>query len=1100
MAVVVVDNEFPLITQANFSERLAKTPVLDWLPGDHASTSFNDISVYSDDESCQLVDSINSLDFSSSFSATLIAFLATVLYRYSYQSEFEVQYAQVDCDTFTDNNNPLKLLRLNFRKHTQLTSVKVSHYISEILSSMELDSIITGPSFQAAFCLVELNQANDEDFNNLFEACAFYKGMIWPLIVRTESNYKLSWLYDRRISIDRIKALQAHIRTLVNQAEMRPNMPLSRQAMLTRNETQQQTAFSKGKHCKDEPLPLYKLLESHALTRPNDVAVIFEQTVLTYAQINSQANRLAHALLARNVMHGSAVAVYINPSANILVSILAIHKIGGIYVPVDPGFPEARVSAILNEVNPPVILCDEQSDGVHPKYSTLYHKIDDIKLSTYPDSNPDISVAPDDVSHIYFTSGTTGKPKGVLATHQNLIHYISSTINRYGFNQNDIFLACARFTFSISMFELMTPLVAGGRVRVLPREAVLDLSQLSRAVASATVFHFGPSLLKQLLPYIEENYRSFELFDQLTHVSSGGDMVPPEILEKLKRIFRNADVFVIYGSSEISCMGCTYEVPRDKTISKTLVGTPHQNVIVRIFDHDNNMVPVGVRGQIYFGGLGLVNGYLNLPNLTQEKFTIIDDERFYAIGDIGRFDQEGNIELLGREDFQVQIRGMRIELLEVEACLKSHPAIADCVVVARFLLENKEKSLIAYLVFHAGKKVIASDLNSFVADQLPDYMVPAVFVKLDKLPVNHNAKLDRSQLPHPSTENIIVSAEFHTASNEVEKSLITIWEKLFNVGNIGIDHNFFELGGDSLLAVSFLVEVDKKFNKFIPISILMDAPTIRDIAKIVASDKPIKGVGDVVVLKKGNNEPPLFCLYGVFLYKDLAKSLATDRMVCGVYIEEEVSLLHKGRHSEEFSVFTSVENIAARYLISIQSFQPKGPYYLSGESFGGIIALEVARKLQEQGESVQFVAMFDTIAPGYMESLSRINRIATHMRHIKQLGWSYLKQKLSERLSMYMNHKALSTFIRNHPVSGIKDIRADVRNYVFNNYLPEYYNGNVILFKARERPEFDPGLADLGWGNFLKNLEVHEINGDHLGILEHGQVEKMASILLEKIM
>jgi len=846
---------------------------------------------------------------------------------------------------------------------------------------------------------------------------------------------------------------------------------------------------------KVESVSLYKIIENHALQRPNEVAVICEQSELTYAQLNTHANCLAHSLLAKKIVHGSAVAVHITPSTDILVSILAIHKIGCIYVPIDPGFPAARVRAILKEVNPFAILCDVQTDGIPQEYSSICHQIANIVSSTSYDKNPDVTVALEDISHIYFTSGTTGKPKGVLATHQNLIHYVSSAINRYGFNQDDIFLAGARFTFSISMFELMVPLVAGGRVRILPREILLDLSQLSRAVASATVFHFGPSLLKQLLPYIEKNYHSFEPFDQLRHVSSGGDMVPPDILEKLKKIFSNAEVFVIYGSSEINCMGCTYEVPRDKTISRTLVGTPHQDVKVKIFDPDGNMVPVGVAGQIYFGGKGLVKGYLNLPELTQEKFTLIEGERFYAIGDIGRFDQDGNIELLGREDFQVQIRGMRVELLEVEACLKSYHGITDCVLVARSLHENEEKSLIAYLVINNDEKVIASDLKKFISDKLPDYMVPAVFVKLDKLPTNHNAKLDRSQLPLPNADNIIVSAEFNTPTNDVEKALINMWENLFNIENIGIDHNFFELGGDSLLAVNFLIEIDNQFNKFIPISMMLVAPTIRDIAKIVSSTNRIEGIGDIAVLKKGNSEPPLFCLDGLLTYKDFANSLDTERMVCGVYIEYQDPETHKGTESEEYRVFSSVGNVVSRFHNSIRAFQPNGPYYLCGHSFGGIIALEVARKLQEEGEKIQFLAMFDSFAPGYKDSLSRIKRIVYHLRNLKQSGWTYLKQKIVN----YTIRAAISTNIGNDLVCGIGNFRGELRDRAFKNYFPETYQGEVILCRARDRSGVDSKLSDLGWGKFIQKLAVHEISGDHYEILNHGHVEGLANIVLEKM-
>lgn len=847
----------------------------------------------------------------------------------------------------------------------------------------------------------------------------------------------------------------------------------------------------------DSSQPIYKLIEFHALTQPNKLAVICEESALTYAELNSRANSLARHLIERKIIPGSRVAVYISPSTNILVSILAIHKVGCAYIPLDQNFPPARIRAILNEVKPSCILYAEQIEGIPTEFSDICLNLKVVEAAEYLSENPNVFVGLEDISHIYFTSGTTGIPKGVLSTHQNLIHYILTAIKRYQFNGEDIFLAAARFTFSISMFELMVPLVVGGSVKVLPRDTVLDLGRLSRAVASATVFHFGPSLLKQLLPYIEKTYLSFDPFDRLTHVSSGGDMVPPEILEKLKRIFRNAEVFVIYGSSEISCMGCTYEVPRNITLNRTLVGKPHHDVMVKILDKNGNMVPVAEPGQIYFSGKGLVKGYLNLPELTLEKFTMIDGERFYAIGDIGRYDLDGNIELLGREDFQVQIRGMRIEILEVESCLKKISSILDCVVVGRALKEDDEKSLIAYLVFRHDEKIVASEIKQIIAEQLPDYMIPAVFVRLDKLPTNFNAKLDRSQLPYPNVENIIFSDEYQIASNDVEKALIDIWERLFSLNNIGINHNFFELGGDSLLAVNFLIEIENRFGKFIPISMLLDAPTIRDIALIILSTEAVGNIGGVVVLKKGNTEPPLFCLYGVMLYKDLANCLDTKRMVCGVYLEEEVSLIHKGRDSEEFKIFSSVDKIANRYLASIRAYQAKGPYFLCGESFGGITALEVARKLEQEGEVVQCLAMFDTNAPGYFNSLARAKRFRIHLHLIKKMGLGYIRLKLIEYLKQLV--VKVSLFFGNQSTLEVKDIRDESRNLAVKNYTPAHYQGEVMLFRAKERTSFDLGLEDLGWGKFIQKLKVHHISGDHLGILKRGHVEQIADVLREKM-
>lgn len=845
----------------------------------------------------------------------------------------------------------------------------------------------------------------------------------------------------------------------------------------------------------DDKLPLYKIIEKHAVSRAKEIAASYEKTELSYDQLNSQANQLAHTLIAKKVAPGNTVAVYLLPSTDILVSILAIHKIGCIYVPIDPGFPKSRIHAILNEIKPRLILGQASPEGISAEYLSSYLNITDWKFITGAENNPEISVGIEDISHIYFTSGTTGKPKGVLSTHRNLIHYISVAIDRYEFSHDDVFLAGARFTFSISMFELMVPLVAGGKVIILPREVVLDLNRLSQILLLATVFHFGPSLLKQLLPYIENNYHNFDVFDRLTHVSSGGDMVPPYILEKLKKIFRFAKVFVIYGSSEISCMGCTYEVPRNKTILKMLVGAPHKNVSVIITDKSGKKVPIGVSGNIYFSGKGLVKGYLNLPDLTREKFTLLDGERYYSIGDIGRFDREGNIELLGREDFQVQIRGMRVELFEIEECLRGFPAISDCVVVGNCLKGSDEKSLIAYLVGKGENEIVINDLKKFISDQLPDYMIPSIFIKLEKLPTNHNSKLDRSLLPVPTSENILVSAEFKLPTNDTERKLVNIWEEIFKLKKLGIDHDFFELGGDSLLALNFLMEVEHQFNKFIPISSMLTASTIREIAKIITSEKQIDQMRDIAIIKGGNSDSPLFCIDGILSYKDLAYSLNSTKMVCGVYLEHENAEIDKATEGEEYRVFSSIENVVTRFQESIKKSQPHGPYFLCGHSFGGIIALEIARKFKAEGEIVKLVAMFDAFAPGYKQSLSNFKRITFHLGQLLQFGWPYFRQKVAD----FVIRTALRANIGYNLVNDLGNYRSELRDRAFNSYSPQTYQGEVILFRARERAAGISKLKDLGWGKFIQHLEIHEISGDHYGILNQGHVEELASILRKKM-
>lgn len=806
---------------------------------------------------------------------------------------------------------------------------------------------------------------------------------------------------------------------------------------------------------------------------------------ISYRDLNVSATRLARLLHVKGVQKSDRVVVAVPPSLEILIAILALHKLGAVYVPLDPGFPANRIAVILAEVEPRYVLGLADNSFLPVDARDLF-----IDLAAPTDVaveiNPEVSLSPSDISHIYFTSGTTGKPKGVVADHGNLLHYVTSAVERYGFGETDHFIAAARYTFSISLFELLVPLAAGAEITLLSRDQVLDMQQLSAAVSRATVFHFGPSLLKQLLPYIEQHYQSFAAFDHVHHASSGGDMVPPEILEKLKAIFRKAEVFVIYGSSEISCMGCTYEAPRAQKITRTKVGKAFGDMQVCILDEQLNPVDSGEVGNLYFSGPGLVTGYLNQPVLTAEKFIELDGLRFYAIGDVGRADENGNIELLGRADFQVQIRGMRVELLEIEHHLKSLPAVADCVVVARQHGEDSDQTLVAYLVIRDGEPTSAAYFADYLKQYLPDYTIPGQFVRLKKLPLNHNGKLDRSQLPAPDANNLLLTGSYQAPETEVQRGLLAMLQSLFNVDGIGIDHDFFELGGDSLTAVRYLMEVDKQFGRFIPIPFLLEHPTIRQLAEVIENKKPVTGVGDVVVLKHGNSEPPLFCLYGVLLYRDLALSLDTPRTVCGVYLEEEMLLLQPGVDVAEVQALHSVDQIARRYLRSITTFQTHGPYYLAGESFGGIIALEVARLLREQGEEVHLVAMLDSMAPGFWQSLSQARKLIRHLKKILRERRAYLNRSLLRKIK---------NKIFKSRVGPAADQRANARALASSTYHPETFSEPVVLFKAKERTEFELESADLGWGRFLSRLTVHEVSGDHLGMLQEGTVQDLAAKL-----
>ncbi len=546
---------------------------------------------------------------------------------------------------------------------------------------------------------------------------------------------------------------------------------------------------------------------------PDQVALKFRDQSLTYQQLNSKSNQLAHYLLDQNIGPESHVVVCVEPGFEIVLSLLAIFKVGATYIPLDPTYPVRRIEAILEDTTPTLLITKStlQKKLNLENQKTFNFDTEEAILANLSTENPNTEINRTQTASIYYTSGTTGKPKGVMASYGNVQSYIRSANSRYLVNPLDIMPAIARFGFSISMFELMLPLTSGGTLIILDREHILDLPRLAETLTQITFFHMGPSLLKGLLSYLKLNRKTFQEFRHIRHASSGGDMIPPEVLEDLKLVFENAEVFVIYGCSEISCMGCTYFVPRNEKVTKTFVGTAFDRTLCMVLDRERLPVPIGEVGEVYFAGDGIVKGYLNRPELTDQKFTLIDGIRFYATGDLGRKNTNGFLEILGRADFQIKMRGMRIEPAEVEYHIRQVPGVKDGVVAAKANL-NGDKILVAFVVFekNEGQKSM-SLIRHHLSETLPDYMVPSRYIELESLPLNHNLKLDRLALPE--LDDHIDRNPSHLMIREpitpTEVLMASLWKNLLKVHQVGLDDNFFDLGGQSILALEFSLEIKK---------------------------------------------------------------------------------------------------------------------------------------------------------------------------------------------------------------------------------------------------------------------------------------------------
>lgn len=913
-------------------------------------------------------------------------------------------------------------------------------------------------------------------------------------LVPTDEGFSVVLQGDgARYSREHLERLSSHLSSLWTQLLSNQQEPVASLDFIPEQEKAALIADWAGPEVAYKPVPIHELISAHVVTRGNEIAVSMGSYQITYAELEAQSNQLAWYLLRQGVAKETPVAVCLPANPQAAVYLLGIMKAGGTYVPLDPTHPPDRISAILDDNKPHTVITNF---NIAERLSFTDSKVLDVdglaaSLAQFSTSPPDVAVSLEQSAYIVYTSGTTGNPKGVVTSHANLLNYISVARDTYQFQPDDVFSSVAPYTFSITMFEVLTPLVVGGTLRPLDRDHILDFKRLTETLQSElTVMHASPALWKGLLTYIKQNHIESSRFDRMRHVSTGGDMVPPNVLEKMRTTFKNAEIFVIYGSSEISCMGCTYRVPLDKPVTESRVGRPFQNMEVRLLDSHGNMVPPGVPGEIYIGGAGVTKGYLHQPKLSEEKYVKIGDKRFYRMGDIGRRDVYGNLEMLGREDFQIKIRGMRIELGDVENALRQAPGVLDGLVACRHdPLGNP--ALVAYVVPLPGEINIRG-VYEYMNKKLPEYMVPIAFVQLQALPQNFNRKIDRKALPVPSAEDFIGYREYAAPQGPIESTVAQVWQDLLAVNPVGRFHNFFECGGDSLGAVQMLTRVEKKLGLFVSMKTLMLAPTLADFCGALADKSRDTSTEGIVPLNIGADKTPLFCIYGLDFYRDIAKSVDSDQPVYGVYLQEEVEVIRSGKVDSDFA---SVPGMAKKYIEEIKQRQPVGPYYLAGYSFGGVVALEMAQQLKQGGVDVALVVMFDSHAPDYDSAGSVVQRLMRHVQLTFKKGPTHLVEKVRHRaevIQKQMVHAVMELAgqlglpIEEAEASPVvaDEARSNMRDQASASYRPGSYNGDVVLFSAEERDPFEIGATpDMGWDAYLPNLRIIEVPGDHHSIL-----------------
>ncbi|MFC0210899.1 non-ribosomal peptide synthase/polyketide synthase [Paenibacillus chartarius] len=628
-----------------------------------------------------------------------------------------------------------------------------------------------------------------------------------------------------------VRRMASHLLRLIDAIVNDPQSTLSSLNMVTADERLQileQFNDTYAEFSRDKTI--YQLFEEQAERTPEQTAVVFAGRGLTYRELNERANRLARTLRAEGVRAERIAGIMAERSLEMIVGLLAIMKAGGAYVPIDPEYPQERIRYMLDDSGAELLLLQ---GGLRERVSFAGSiiELDDPAAYDSDGSNLELEAGPNDLAYVIYTSGTTGRPKGVMIEHRSIANTITWKADAYRYSHDDRALMLTPFVFDPFLTHLFGPLVSGAAVHLLNDEESKDAPAIRKALADSGITHLqsSPSFLMTLLEHMDTHD-----VQSLKNVVVGGEKLSSALVQKLKTMHPAVEICNEYGPTENSVVSTSLRIDHaDQPLS---IGKPIANNRVYIVGGNNQLQPVGVPGELCLAGAGLARGYLNMPELTAEKFTaspFAPGERMYRTGDLARWLPDGSIEYLGRIDDQVKIRGFRIELGEVEAQLLRTASVQEAVVTVRESDEG-QKQLCAYFV--ADKPLAVGELRSALAQELPAYMIPSYFVQLERMPLTPNGKIDRKALPAPEG-SVQTGTAYVAPRTPLEAELVQLWQEVLGLPGIGVKDNFFDLGGHSLRATTLIAKIHKQLDIHVPLREVFRAPTVEQLSEVISGMK-----------------------------------------------------------------------------------------------------------------------------------------------------------------------------------------------------------------------------------------------------------------------
>ncbi|MEJ7829176.1 MAG: amino acid adenylation domain-containing protein, partial [Segetibacter sp.] len=746
-----------------------------------------------------------------------------------------------------------------------------------------------------------------------------------------------------------IVRMVGHYKELLSSIVKEPKQKIGKLSMLTDAEKHQLLADFNGTsvaYPKDKTV--VDLFEEQAVETPDSIAVVFEEERLTYTELNKRSNQLAHYLQSKGVKEEMLVPICIERSLNMIVGVLAILKAGGAYVPIDPEYPQDRINYMLDDTAASLILSSKENRRkLHLKEGVDVIEIDSNwnAVSKHAINNPKTTHAPNNLLYVIYTSGSTGKPKGVKMQGGGLVNLLNWQQKQFE-NKYRHVLQFASLNFDVSFQDIFSTICFGSSLYLIKAERRIDMAELVKDILENKITHlFIPFIvLKNLAEYILSiNNKALPLKEILV----AGEQL--KLTEDIQSLVKKSGIKIInqYGPTEAHVVSSYTINPNSDLPTLPPIGKPIDNSRLYILDNYGGLTPIGIAGELYIGGVQVARGYLNKPALTAEKF--IEDKfskhagaRLYRTGDMARWFPDGNMDYLGRLDDQVKILNYRIELGEIESVLQECPLVRQGVVLARKDSRGNLR-LVGYVVPEGefSKEV----LISYLEKKLPNYMIPALWIKLQDLPITSNGKINREALPDPDTSKE-TNDKYIAPQSEAEKALSEIWQELLKIEHIGIKDNFFELGGHSMLVLQIVNRV-RKLGYEIQAKDLFKYQTIEQQSKFVSTslkliDAAGKGKYVIPIQSEGSNIP-FFAIPEFLLYSRIGSHISKEQPFYAI----------------EPSPHEKVEDVVAHYIDEIKKVYPHGPYCIAGYCQWGKIAVEVAHALVDQGEEVSLLVLIE---------------------------------------------------------------------------------------------------------------------------------------------